>query len=147
MFQKLCYLSYCWICMLSWCLHLEPKSDDTYFFSAPALPTVVLTCIHYGQGKWSNQFNSRPPSTISTATNSMCINRVTFKRNLRCFCFCHGMLHVFVFPMQCVTLCFSSFFLSQVFLLWAYKKRLQRLTAVPSQRSSLLQVRNQRACV
>lgn len=38
-------------------------------------------------------------------------------------------------------MCFSLL-LFQVFLLWAYKKRLQRLTAALSQRSSLLQVRN-----
>ena len=107
-------------------------TDYIHFFSGRALPTAVLTCILYGQGKWSNRFSSRHPSMISTATNSMSAGPGIDK-----------MIHCSSFRFHLCT-----FFLPlQVFLLWAYRRRLQHLTAVPSPRSSLLQVRKLYTCI
>lgn len=51
-----------------------------FLLSGQALPTAVLTCILYGQEKWSNQYSSRRPSMTSTATNSMPIRPTHLKK-------------------------------------------------------------------
>lgn len=57
----------------------EDNSEFWFLFSGRALHTAALTCILYGQGKWSNRFSSRRPSMISTATNSRCIGPAELK--------------------------------------------------------------------